>query len=134
MLSKNGGEVSVSSLAGKTVLLYFSASWCPPCKGFTPILAAFYNKLKDEKNFEVVFVTWDEEEPDFNEYYQGHMPWLSMKFNSESERQALTQKYDFESIPTLVVVNADSGELLTAGGRNWVVKDPSGASFPWKGQ
>ena len=24
------------------VLFYFSAHWCPPCRGFTPVLKDFY--------------------------------------------------------------------------------------------
>ena len=32
-----------SALQGKeVVLIYFSAHWCPPCRGFTPILKDFY--------------------------------------------------------------------------------------------
>ena len=35
------------ALAGKeAVLLYFSASWCPPCKHFSPQLIATYKRLK----------------------------------------------------------------------------------------
>jgi len=32
-----------AALAGKDVILiYFSAHWCPPCRGFTPVLKDFY--------------------------------------------------------------------------------------------
>ncbi len=34
-------------------LMYFSAHWCPPCRGFTPNLAKFYcaaNKGQKEAN------------------------------------------------------------------------------------
>ena len=34
---------SSEALAGKDIILiYFSAHWCPPCRGFTPILKDFY--------------------------------------------------------------------------------------------
>jgi nucleoredoxin len=26
----------------KLVAFYFSAHWCPPCRGFTPVLKKFY--------------------------------------------------------------------------------------------
>jgi Thioredoxin-like len=29
------------------VLLYFSASWCPPCQGFSPVLKVFYQSIND---------------------------------------------------------------------------------------
>ncbi len=49
--------VSVDSLDGKIVGIYFSAQWCPPCRNFTPKLVSFRNANKDD--FEVVFVSSD---------------------------------------------------------------------------
>ena len=54
LLDSDGKEVSKDSLAGKTVGIYFSAHWCPPCRSFTPNLVKFRDKNK--KDFEVVFV------------------------------------------------------------------------------
>ena len=129
LISKDG-EVSVSSLAGKTVLLYFSASWCPPCRGFTPVLSEFYTKHKSAKNFEVIFITWDEEEEDFTEYF-GHMPWLSMNFKAQEQRQRLTDTYQVESIPTVLVLDADSGKLIGSKARGKIPNDPAAEHFPY---
>ena len=45
LLRKDGSRVSVDALQGKMVALYFSAHWCPPCRGFTPKLKAFYDEV-----------------------------------------------------------------------------------------
>eukprot|EP01083_Nonionella_stella_P200626 734581_1 len=37
------------------VLLYFSASWCPPCKQFTPVLSEFYTKHCAQNKVEIVY-------------------------------------------------------------------------------
>merc|ERR1719495_1556006 len=52
------GPLDKTAIAGKTLGLYFSAHWCPPCRGFTPKLAETYKKLKEQgQNFEIVFVS-----------------------------------------------------------------------------
>ena len=37
-----GGQVSLRELQGKTVLIDFWATWCPPCVREVPELNAFY--------------------------------------------------------------------------------------------
>ncbi len=44
----SGKEVDPASLKGKTVGLYFSAHWCPPCRAFTPSLVKFRDKHAEE--------------------------------------------------------------------------------------
>ena len=62
------GPVKAESLNGKYVLIYFSAHWCPPCRGFTPVLAEFHKAAAASKNFEV-FVSSDKNQKSFDEYY-----------------------------------------------------------------
>eukprot|EP00976_Prorocentrum_cordatum_P100634 1192309-Prorocentrum_minimum.AAC.2 len=90
-----GGDVKVGdALAGKEVVgLYFSAHWCPPCRAFTPKLAEVYNGLvASGKSFEIVFVSSDKDEEQFNEYYD-EMPWLALPFAQREAKQKLSQKF-----------------------------------------
>jgi cytochrome c biogenesis protein CcmG, thiol:disulfide interchange protein DsbE len=41
-LGHPGERVSLASYAGKPLIVNFFASWCPPCKQETPMLASFY--------------------------------------------------------------------------------------------
>ncbi|HEX8309741.1 MAG TPA: thioredoxin-like domain-containing protein [Chthoniobacteraceae bacterium] len=44
----------------KYFAFYYSASWCPPCRAFTPDLVKFYKRRKrTNPNFELVFVSND---------------------------------------------------------------------------
>lgn len=42
----SGGEVSLSSFKGKTVLLNFWATWCPPCKDELPTIEKLHQAMK----------------------------------------------------------------------------------------
>ena len=84
VLNKKGETVDLANhCAGKVVGLYFSAHWCPPCRGFTPILAEFYNKHHAAKNFEIIFVSSDRDQSSFEGYYET-MPWLTLNFKERA--------------------------------------------------
>jgi len=92
-------------LAGCVVAVYFSASWCPPCRQFTPTLATFYTQAKAQGlKFEVVFVSNDKEEASMLEYF-GHMPWLAVPFDAP-QRTASMQRFQVNGIPHLKVFNS----------------------------
>ncbi|CAF3469367.1 unnamed protein product [Rotaria sp. Silwood1] len=75
-------EISTNQLDGKTIALYFSAHWCPPCRNFTPKLAEIFkethNELKDK--FDIVFISCDEDQSSFDEYFK-EMPWKALPYS-----------------------------------------------------
>ena len=65
--------------------VYYSASWCGPCKQFTPKLVEFYNRVKPSNpNFELIFVSRDHSEPDMEAYMRRTMPWPALDFRKAS--------------------------------------------------
>jgi len=111
-------------------LFYFSAHWCPPCRAFTPKLAAFYERNKATHNFEVLFITLDKDQASFDEYFKSMPDWLAMEFDSEITRNRLAKEMGVEVIPTLIVLDR-KGMVVTRAGKYMVEKDPTGANFPW---
>ena len=62
LIRADGTEAEAGVLKDKTVLVYFSAHWCPPCRRFTPELVKVYDEWKAaEKPVEVVFVSSDQD-------------------------------------------------------------------------
>mmetsp|Transcript_28508 Transcript_28508/g.59947 ORF Transcript_28508/g.59947 Transcript_28508/m.59947 type:complete len:180 (-) Transcript_28508:90-629(-) len=146
LLDSNGESVSsLAALQGKKyVMLYFSAHWCPSCRGYTPYLAAAYNahkenlessKKTDDKNnvklgqevaniaeteqIEVIFVSLDSVQKEYDNY-RSTMPWLSIPFANLWKmdlKDKLAKKFGVVSIPTLIVLDGHSGEIVTRNGK-----------------
>ncbi|ETW06936.1 hypothetical protein H310_03047 [Aphanomyces invadans] len=105
LLTASGSKVASPSLGGKVIGLYFSAHWCGPCRQFTPMLAQFYQSMQQlGKPFEVVFVSADRSQRDFDGYFR-EMPWLAVPYDSE-EREALEARHEIRGIPTFKIINS----------------------------
>merc|ERR1712062_366177 len=120
LIKADGSKVLGSeALAEKSIVcLYFSAHWCPPCRGFTPVLKDFYEEAK-EQGVEIIFVSSDEDSSAMMSYMkESHGDWYALEHKSKL-KDTLDQKYGVEGIPTLVVLRAD-GSLITKDGRGYV--------------
>ena len=98
--------------------IYFSAHWCGPCRGFTPKLKNFYEVAnKTEKKIEIIFVSSDRSEAEFNEYF-GTMPWTSIPFGHDAIDN-LNDCFEIQGIPTFLVFNKE-GKLIDEKARTTV--------------
>ena len=117
-LKGKDGQVKFSPKDSPFFGLYFSAHWCPPCRNFTPKLKNFYEVVnKNQKQIEIIFVTSDKSEAEFNEYF-GSMPWISLPFKDESIDN-LKQTFEVMGIPTFLVFN-NEGKLIDDKARTTV--------------
>uniref|UniRef100_A0A5B6YMS9 protein-disulfide reductase n=1 Tax=Davidia involucrata TaxID=16924 RepID=A0A5B6YMS9_DAVIN len=114
LVRNNSDQVKIESLKGKKVGLYFSASWCGPCRRFTPNLVEVYNELSPKGDFEIVFVSADEDDESFNGYFS-KMPWLAIPFFDSNTRDRLDELFKVRGIPYLVILD-ENGKVLTDGG------------------
>jgi nucleoredoxin len=129
LVDADGKPVETSSLKGKIIGLYFSASWCGPCRAFTPELVKARDKNDDE--FEVVLVGADRSAEDQQKYMEDYeMEWPAIPFNSPL-RQQLGKKFGISGIPALVILD-DRGNLITKNGRAQVGDDFEAALERWQ--
>merc|ERR1712007_341683 len=105
-----------------TVGLYFTASWCPPCRGFTPTLNEAYKAaVADGKSVQIVFMSCDQDQASYDAYYG------KMDFSEKAKNQELAQKYSCSGIPYLVLLNADGSEKSRDG--RGLVSSKAGNAF-----
>jgi nucleoredoxin len=101
-------------LKGKNLCLYFSASWCGPCRHFTPSLVEAYKELSPKGDFEIIFISADEDEESFKAYFS-KMPWLAIPFSDSEKRDRLDEEFKVSGIPTLVIIGED-GKVVSDSG------------------
>lgn len=92
----------------KFLAFYFSASWCGPCRAFTP---------------EVVFVSADRDERSFDAYY-AHHPWLSLPFDADA-RTSLPSTFSVWGIPKVSVIDLSDGHLVMGDAAGTISASPS---------
>ncbi|KAF2286668.1 hypothetical protein GH714_023413 [Hevea brasiliensis] len=114
LIRNNGDQVKIDSLKGKKLALYFSASWCGPCQQFTPTLVEAYNELAPKCDFEIVFISADEDDESFKNYFL-KMPWLAIPFSDSEIRDHLDELFKVQGIPHLVILD-ESGKVSCESG------------------
>lgn len=97
----------------KYYAIYYSASWCGPCRAFTPDLVRWYKRNKSKNpQFELIFVSSDRSAEDMAAYMkEDGMDWPALAFESKKTTPGLT-KYSGPGIPCLVLID-ETGKVLS---------------------
>ena len=111
LVKLDGGSVNKADAVAKPTkyyVFYYSASWCPPCQRFTPLLVDFYNKKKPKNtSFELVFVSSDRDEQSMEGYMkEKKMPWPALKFSAIQDFRGNFQ-HPVDGIPLVVVCDLE---------------------------
>ena len=125
--------------------VYFAAHWAPESEQFTPLLVRSYstihNKMRDRqdhRHWDIIYVSSDRTQEEFDAVF-AEMPWKALPFNDE-RTGALHEMFDVEQPsaqsssyqPTLAIVDAKSGEIVSLNVCDKLQQDRDGERFPWR--
>ncbi len=107
-----GGELSLSSLRGKYILVDFWASWCGPCRRENPNVVRMYQEYKD-KGFDILSVSLDTDKTRWLQAIeQDNMTWHHVS-DLKGWASNLSKPYGVRGIPYTVLVDPEGKILAT---------------------
>ena len=104
-----GAPISLASLKGKTVLLDFWATWCPPCQADGSSLEKL-NQKYGNSNLAIIGISVGEERATVEKYLKKHQHSYPVVLSIENE---MPRAYQVGVFPTYFVISPD-GTLTTA--------------------
>ena len=117
----NGGEVDLSKMQGKVVLVDFWATWCGPCMAEVPNVVKAFEKLHG-KGFEIVGISLDSDKAKLvSVTKEKGMTWPQY-FDGKGWKNEFAQKYGINSIPRMWLVNKKGMLVDTNGGEGLEAK------------
>lgn len=107
-----GKEVSLNSLKGNPVLLYFWASWCDSCRAHNPEVVSIASKYKS-KGLKTVSVSLDANKDVWVDAIKkdGLTSWVNLG-DLKYWNSPVVQQYNIESLPLFILIDKD-GSIIS---------------------
>ena len=122
LVNANGQPASSQLDETQVFALYYGASWCPPCRKFSPGFVKYIDQIAAQNpKLTVVLMSNDKVDAEMFKYMKSEkMPWAAMPL-SKLETAPLFLGYTKDYIPQLVIVDR-SGKILadSYSGKNYV--------------
>ncbi|MCG6980677.1 MAG: TlpA family protein disulfide reductase [Deltaproteobacteria bacterium] len=112
LIDMNGNKVSLFDVTGnKTLLLYFWATWCKPCRLATPQIVALAEKYNDRITVIGINVGGVDSPKDVKKYGKRHKITYPLFIDSDNQ---MIEAYSIHAIPTVILLDTD-GNILFRG-------------------
>ena len=101
----DGKEISLDDLKGKTVILNFWATWCPPCRAELPTLIAFNKELQGTQTVLIGVAVGPSQTPEVVEQFikdEG----INYPVILDTTRR-ISPGYNVRTLPTTIVISPD---------------------------
>jgi cytochrome c biogenesis protein CcmG/thiol:disulfide interchange protein DsbE len=101
----DGSQIRLSELRGKTVLLNFWATWCPPCKAEMPDLNALHREYGEAHNFTVLGIDDEEGQTDVAAFVKQNA--IAFPLALDSDGAVTSDRYNIRGLPTSLIIDRD---------------------------
>ncbi len=98
-----GASVDLTAFKGKTVLLDFWTTWCPPCRADAPALDGLYKKYGGE-NLMIVGISVSEDRPIVEKFLKEHPHKFPVVLTTEND---MPRPYQIGVFPTYIIIDPD---------------------------
>jgi peroxiredoxin len=115
--SLDGRTVRLSDFAGKTVLINFWATWCPPCIEELPSLRALAEHFETQDDFVLLAISTDDDWGVVRDFFEVEPPNFTVLLDRGGK---LSARYGTTKFPETYVLDPDGDvEGLVVGPRRW---------------
>lgn len=100
----DGKEIKLSDYKGKTIIVNFFATWCPPCKAEFPGFIQLVDEYKNDSNVVFVFVNLGEDKKTVEAFLNERNYDIKPLLDKKTDVAAL---YRVTGIPTTVIIDKE---------------------------